>query len=158
LILEICTKDLEEKWERQLYRYFFLEADLIQPYIEDMSNRICSLIKNRRDIMKECIDRIVQEVERKMQSKYGEKSIGIIRWGQADLLELLKKLCKKKNLPRCLYYVNGQLLPVAAAVKKIMSLLEDNNKVIIMSEYGGVKITASSLKDLRVKIIQLLTK
>ena len=158
LMLEMCAKDLEEKWERQLYRYFFLEADLIQPYIEDMSNRIRSLIKNHRDLMKECVDMIVQEVERKMESRYGERGIEIIRRGQADLLELLKKLCEKKNLPRCLYYVNGQLLPVAAAVKKIMSLLENNNKVIIMSEYGGMKITASSLKDLREKIIQLLTK
>jgi len=101
---------------------------------------------------------IVQEVERKMQSKYGKKGREIIRWGQADLLELLKKLCKKKNLPRCLYYINGQLLPVAAAVKKIMSLLKKNNTIIIMSEYRGIKITASSLKDLREKIIQLLTK
>jgi len=158
LILEICAKDLEEKWERQLYRYFFLEADLIQPYIEDMSNRIHSLIKNHRDVMKECVDMIVQEVERRMESRYGERGIEIIRRGQADLLELLKKLCEKKNLPRCLYYVNGQLLPVAAAVKKIMSLLENNNKVIIMSEYGGVKITASNLKDLREKIIQLIIK
>ncbi len=158
LMLEICAKDLEEKWEGQLYRYFFLEADLIQPYIEDMSNRIRSLIKNHRGIMKECVDMIVREVERKIQSKYGEKSIEIIRWGQADLLELLKKLCEKKNLPRCLYYVDGQLLPVAAAVKKIMSLLKKNNTIIIMSEYEGIKITASSLKDLREKIIQLIIK
>jgi len=158
LMLEICAKDIEEKWERQLYKYFFLEADLIQPYIEDMSNRIRSLIKNHRDLMKGCVDMIVQEIEIKMESRYGERGIEIIRWGQADLLELLKKLCEKKNLPRCLYYVNGQPLPVAAAVKKIMSLLEKYDKIIIMSEYGEVRITASCLKDLREKIIQLLTK
>jgi hypothetical protein len=61
----------------------------------------------------------------------------------------------KRNIRQVLY-VSWHPLPVVAAVKKVESLLRKGETVTIMTEDGGVVITAGGLEELRSEIIQLL--
>jgi hypothetical protein len=61
----------------------------------------------------------------------------------------------KRNIRQVLY-VSRHPLPVAAAARNVESLLRKGETVTIMTEDGGVVITAGSLEELRSEITQLL--
>ena len=61
----------------------------------------------------------------------------------------------ERNIRQVLY-VSWHPLPVVAAARKVESLLRKGETVTIMTEHGGVVITAGGLEELRSKIAQLL--
>jgi hypothetical protein len=155
--LYYCAEKLEEKWRTQMYRYFYFNAEMVEPYIEDMVRRIRSLIENHKGVLAECVDMVAYERGVKARMKDGVKALPWVKRGWGSIVEMLKQLCVKRNVKQVLY-VNWQPLPVVAAARKVESLLRKGETVTIMTEDGGVVITAGSLEELRNKITQLLDK
>jgi hypothetical protein len=155
--LYYCAEKLEEKWRTQMYRYFYFNAEMVEPYIEDMVRRIRSLIENHKGVLAECVDMVAYEREVKARMKDGVKALPWVERGWGSIVEMLKHLCVKRNVRQVLY-VNWQPLPVVAAARKVESLLRKGETVTIMTEDRGVVITAGSLEELRSKIAQLLVE
>ncbi len=155
--LYYCVERLEEKWKTQMYRYFYFNAEMVKPYIEDMVRRIRSLMENHMGALAECVDMIAYEREVKARMKGGVEALKWVERGRGSIVEMLKQLCVKRNVRQVLY-VNWQPLPVVAAARKVESLLRKGETVTIMTEDRGVVITAGSLEELRNKIAQLLDK
>jgi hypothetical protein len=153
-LLQYCVEKLENEWRTQMYRYFYFNVNEVEPYIEDMVERIKSLVRNYKGILEECVGEIANEKEMKAMLKGGERKLGSIREGYGGLTQMLTQLCRKRGV-KCILYVNYKPLPVVAAVKKALHLLERGEVVTIMLEDRSV-ITAKSLKELRDKIAQLL--
>jgi flagellar biosynthesis regulator FlaF len=140
-----------------MYRYFYFNAEMVEPYIEDMVRRIRSLIENHKGVLAECVDMIAYEREVKARMKDGVEALKWVGRGWGSIVEMLKQLCVKRNVRQVLY-VNWQPLPVVAAARKVESLLRKGETVTIMTEDRGVAITASSFEELRSKIAQLLVE
>jgi hypothetical protein len=153
-LLKYCVGKLENEWRTQMYRYFYLNVSEIEPYIEDMVERIKSLVRDYEDILEECVGEIAYEKEMKAMLEGGRRKLESLREGSGDLTQMLTQLCVKRGV-KCILYVNYKPLPVAAAVKKALHLLERGEVVNIMLEDRSV-ITAKSLEELRDKIVQLL--
>jgi hypothetical protein len=63
----------------------------------------------------------------------------------------------KRNIGQVLY-VSWHLLPVVVAARNVESLLRKGETVTIMTEHGGVVITAGGPEGLRSEITQLLVE
>ena len=63
------------------------------------------------------------------------------------ILHALNAIREKKKSSRCLHYVDGQFPPLITVARKITSPLMKGETVAGASEYGGVKITATSLEE-----------
>jgi hypothetical protein len=150
-LLQYCVGKLEEKWRTQMYRYFYFKIDEIEPHIEDMVKRIRLLVENYGSVLEKCVSEIADEREMKVS----KERLPSIQEGYGNLTKMLTQLCKEKGV-KCILYVNYKPLPVAAAVKKALYLLERGEEVTIMTEDRSVKIFAKNLEELRNKITQLL--
>ena len=68
---------------------------------------------------------------------------------------LLSEVCRRRGI-KCLFYVNGKLLPPASAARKASSLLERGEKVELVSIDGKTRITANNSEQFFTKIMEIL--
>ena len=144
-LLRYCTDLLESRWRVQLYRYFPLEAAEVERYVDALVGRVRFLAENYGRVLEECVGYIAEENEAK----------GVGRVGHGVYSQLLSQLCRKLGI-KCIFYVDGRPLPVAAAARKVYSKLERGEEVEISSTYGKVRVTARSPGELLEKLTHLL--
>jgi len=64
----------------------------------------------------------------------------------ATLTRALSEACRKLNT-KCLFYVNGHLLPGAAALRKAYGMWKQGRTVKMVSLDGKIRISASNPKE-----------
>jgi hypothetical protein len=108
--LEDCVEWIDAKLRTQSYRYFFGEG---LGEIDVLVGSMWRLLGEHGVVLERCVDNIVEENRSKQTPEIGSGTI----------TRLLSEVCRKRGI-KCLFYVNGKLLPPASAAKKALSLLE----------------------------------
>jgi len=141
--LEDCVEWIDAKLRTQSYRYFFGEGleeiDVLVGYMR-------RLLDERGDVLERCVDYIVEENRSKQTPEIGSGTIA----------GLLSEVCRRRGI-KCLFYVNGKLLPSASAARKALSLLERGEKVELVNAEGKLRITSSCREESFNKIIEILS-
>jgi hypothetical protein len=76
--------------------------------------------------------------------------------GSGTIAGLLSEVCRRRGI-KCLFYVNGKLLPSASAAKNALSLLERGERVELVNAEGKLRITSSCREKSFNKIIEILS-
>jgi len=141
--LEDCVEWIDAKLRTQSHRYFFGEGleeiDVLVGYMR-------RLLDERGDVLERCVDYIVEENRSKQTPEIGSGTIA----------GPLSEVCRRRGI-KCLFYVNGKLLPPASAAKKALSLLMKGEKVELVSIDGKIRITANNSEEFFDKIMEILS-
>jgi hypothetical protein len=139
---EDCVEWIDAKLRTQSYRYFFGEGleeiDVLVGYMR-------RLLDEHGAELERCVDYIVDECRSKETPEIGPGTIA----------QLLSELCRRLGI-KCLFYVNGKLLPPASAARKALSLLERGEKVELVSVEGKIRVIANSREEFFNKIMEIL--
>jgi hypothetical protein len=142
--LEDCVEWIDARLRTQSYRYFFGEGleeiDVLVGYMR-------RLLDEHGAVLEHCVDYIVEENRSKQTPEIGSGTIA----------GLLSEICRRCGI-KCLFYVNGKLLPPASAARKALSLLKKGEKVELVSIEGKIRITANNSGEFSNKIMEVLGK
>jgi hypothetical protein len=140
--LEDCVEWIDAKLRTQSYRYFFGEG---LGEIDVLVGSMRRLLDEHGGVLERCVDYIVEENRSKQTPEIGSGTIA----------GLLSMVCRRRGI-KCLFYVNGKLLPSASAARKALSLLERSEKVELVSIDGKIRITANNSEEFFTKIMEIL--
>ncbi|AJB41993.1 hypothetical protein TCARB_0943 [Thermofilum adornatum 1505] len=140
--LEDCIEWIDAKLRTQSYRYFLGEG---LGEIEELVVSMRHLLDEHGAVLERCVDYIAEENRSKETPEIGSGTIA----------RLLSEVCRRRGI-KCLFYVNGKLLPPASAAKKALSLLMKGEKVELVSIEGKIRITANNSEEFFTKIMEIL--
>ncbi|MEM3583546.1 MAG: hypothetical protein QXW42_06355 [Thermofilum sp.] len=140
--LEDCIEWIDAKLRTQSYRYFLGEG---LGEIEELVVSMRHLLDEHGAVLERCVDYIAEENRSKETPEIGSGTIA----------RLLSEVCRRRGI-KCLFYVNGKLLPSASAAKKALSPLMKGEKVELVSIEGKIRITANNSEEFFTKIMEIL--